>query len=347
MDVEFEMPDSTSSINSRQEITPQSTVVIGGAQITVQQLQQIYNELTGKSESINKYYNEPIRLELDDVGQLHQRIIQTWEQYNIVSSSCSFTVYYLKNTKDQFNTFQRFKLQIGSGSEPVESILLKYEFLVILPNLTKPQTYSISIRVVSRLALERRMREGTTSPFVPRFLRLMGRSTASVEIMYVDYAVARNFLSTIDDWLKTIPCSIQNKTMKFLQCYSYWVPRIGKFATATIVTLIVASILPRFVNAKETSLFNLAEFFLWSALGVYVAYTLAGWSTFFAETAIDSWSEISYIKLNRGDEIEIAKIQSENRAHLLRGICGGVGMVLVDIAAKLTATLAVGYIGLP
>src|SRR6516162_8968730 len=110
-------------------------------------------------------------------------------------------------------------MQIGSGSEPVESILLKYEFLIILPNVTKAQTYSIAIRVVSRLALERRMREGTASPFLPRFIRLMGRNTGSVEISYADYTVARNFLSTIDDWFKTIPCSMENRLMKFLQTY--------------------------------------------------------------------------------------------------------------------------------
>jgi hypothetical protein len=190
------MPDSIDPTRSHTDVTQLSTVHIAGTQITVQQLQQIYSELTGKFESISKYYDDPIRLSFDDIDQIHHRLIQTWEQYNVVSSSCSFTVYYLENTKDQFNTFDRLKLQIGGGSEPVESILLKYEFLIILPNLTKPQTYSISIRVVSRLALERRMREGMYSPFsLPRFIRLMGKNTGSVEITYVDYSVARNFLN--------------------------------------------------------------------------------------------------------------------------------------------------------
>jgi hypothetical protein len=190
------------------------------------------------------------------------------------------------------------------------------------------------------------MREGATSPFLPRFIRLMGRNTGSVEITYADYAVARTFLSAIDDWFKSIPRSIENKVMKSLQSYSHWIPRAGRFATAVIVTLIVIGLLPHFVSAKETSLLNLAQFFLWSALGVFVAYTLAGWSTSFAEMAIESWSEISYIKLNRGDEIEIAKIQKENRGHLIKGLCGGLGMVLVDIIAKLTATIVIGYVGL-
>jgi hypothetical protein len=192
------------------------------------------------------------------------------------------------------------------------------------------------------------MREGMSSPFtLPRFIRLMGQNTASVEIAYVDYSVARNFLSVIDDWFKTIPRTTQNKAIKFIQCHSHWIPRIGRFATAIVVTLIVLSILPQFIIQGEANLLILAQFFLWSALGTYIAYTLAGWSTFYAEMAIDSWSEVSYVRLNRGDEIEIAKNQKENRHHLLKGVCGALGMVIVDIAAKLTATFVVGYTGLP
>jgi len=342
------MPDSTGPIHSAAEITPHSTVVVGGAQITLQQLQQIYTELTGKSESISKYYDEPVRLTLDDIEQLHHRLLQTWEQYQIVSSSHSFTVYYMRNTKDQFNTFERLKFQIASGSEPVESVFLRYEFLVLLPNLTKPQTYSISLRVVSRLALEKRMREGMSSPFcLPRFIRLMGRNTGSVEIAYADYSVARNFLSVIDDWFKTIPHSAENKFMKFLQTYSYWIPRVGRFATVIAVTLIIMGISPRFIGAGESNLLMFGQFFLWSALGIFVAYTFAGWSTFYAEMAIDSWSEVSYIKLNRGDELEISKSQRDNRFHLVKGICGCLGMVVVDIVAKLTATFVATYVGPP
>jgi hypothetical protein len=107
---------------------PQSTVSMGGATVTMQQLQQIYAEFTGKLESLSKYYDDPIHLTFDDIEQLHQKILQTWEQYQLVSSSCSFTIYYLKNTKDQFTSFERMKLQIGSGAEPVESIFVKYNF---------------------------------------------------------------------------------------------------------------------------------------------------------------------------------------------------------------------------
>jgi hypothetical protein len=48
------MPNPNPMESASAEIMP-SSVVVAGATITIQQLQQIYAELTGKSENISKY----------------------------------------------------------------------------------------------------------------------------------------------------------------------------------------------------------------------------------------------------------------------------------------------------
>ena len=320
---------------------PHSTVVVAGTTITMQQLQQIYSELTGKAESLNNYYDDPIRLSFDDVEVLHHRIIQTWEQYRVVSSTVVFTIYYLRNTKDQFTSFERFKLQSSASGDPIESVLLKYDILLVLPNVSKPQSYSISVRIVSRLALEKRMREG--SPFVslPRFLRIMGQHTGSVEITYIDYSVARAFMAGIDEWFSTIPRSPDNKFMKWLQPRSHWIPRIARLVTVIVVMLLITSISPHFIDGDGSNFLQFGRFFLWSSLGVYVAYMLASWFGMYAEHAVDEWSAVSYIDFNRGDKIEIAKSEKENRNHLIRAACGVAANILVTVVAKLIAAIVV------
>ena len=62
-------------------------------QVSLQTLQGIYNELTGKSEEVGKSYNKPIRVKLTEIEQLNHKISQACEQYNIVSGNCSVTVY--------------------------------------------------------------------------------------------------------------------------------------------------------------------------------------------------------------------------------------------------------------
>jgi hypothetical protein len=337
------MPNAN-PIESLPDQIPPSSVVVAGATITMQQLQQIYAELTGKAETISKYYDDPIRLTFVDIEQLHHKIVQTWEQYRVVSSSCSFTIYYLKNTKNQFNNFAALSLQTANGIDPVESILIKYDFLVLLPQVPKPQTYSVSVRVVSRLTVEKRMRERGFFAPPPRFIRFMGHHTASIEISYVDYSVARAFFTAIDEWFQGVPRTKRNNFMRWIQQHSHWIPRIGKTTTAIVVTVLAAGVLPHFMNGIETSVLQFGQFFLWAGLTMYLAYMLAGWSGIFAEYAVDRWDELSYIKINRGDDIEIDKNARDNRMCLIKGAIGTAGTLLVDIAAKIVAELTIHFL---
>jgi hypothetical protein len=82
--------------------------------------------------------------------------------------------------------------------------------LIVPPALAKPQTYQISIRISSRLAVLGIMRVGDLSAI----LRIMGQRVISVEINYVDYAIARTLLNIVDEWVKTIPKGSQNGIIK-------------------------------------------------------------------------------------------------------------------------------------
>ncbi|MBV9859591.1 MAG: hypothetical protein JO038_05755 [Alphaproteobacteria bacterium] len=230
-------------------------IIVGDAPISVQQLQQIYKELTGKSETVSKSYDNPIHLTFEDMENLHHKIIQALEQYNVVSVTAGFTLYYSQNTKEYFSSFERLRLHNAGASEPVESVLCKYEILIVLPNVAKAQTYEISIRMVSRLAIVRVMQEGD----VTRFIRIMGQRTVSAEITYVDYTVARTFLAIVDEWVRTIPGPVGKNFIKNLQPYSHWIPRVVRLLTVTAVVLILADLVPRFIEGSNQSLQNLVR----------------------------------------------------------------------------------------
>lgn len=173
------------SQNSGNEITPGGSgdmAVIGEGtpnqtSVSLQVIQNIYHELTGKAEDVSKYYSESFQFVHADYEQLHHRISQCCEQYNIKASNCSIKVYYINDTQETFSSFERFKhFNVGSSSS-VESVLLKYNFLIILPKLNQPQSYTLSVRTASRVSIEKKMREDM--PFdVPKILRVMGGRTA-------------------------------------------------------------------------------------------------------------------------------------------------------------------------
>lgn len=125
--------------------------------VSLQVVQNIYNELTGKSEDVSKTYDDPHQIQYEDFEQLNYRIRQCCEQYNIASINCSVKVYYINDTQETFSSFERFKHFNSGSSSSVESVFIKYNFLIILPQLNQPQSYTLSVRAASRIAIQQKM----------------------------------------------------------------------------------------------------------------------------------------------------------------------------------------------
>ena len=305
-------------------------------QVSLQTLQGIYNELTGKSEEVGKSYSKPLQIGFHDIEQLDHKITQAGEQYNIVSMNCSVTVYYVDDTRDQFSSFDRFRLHNAGSVSPVESVLVKYNFLVLLPKTKQPQSYRVSVRLASRVAIAKRM-EGEFYGAPPHIFRLMGNRTAVVEIQYVDYMVARNFLNIVDDWIKGVPAAVESKGLRWLQARSHFIPRIFRFLMAVFVALVVMAMLSTFITSDTVDLLAFGRFVGYALLGTYTAYTLAGWGGILVESAIDQWSEVAYISLTKGDEKEIKNARKKNRFAVAKGVLGFLWAFGVSVASKVLA----------
>ncbi|MCK9199760.1 MAG: hypothetical protein M0P59_13060 [Gallionella sp.] len=306
--------------------------------ISLQTLQGIYNELTGKSEEVGKSYSKPIQVKFADIEQLDHKISQACEQYNVVSGNCSINVYYIDDTRDRFSSFERFRMHNAGCTSPVESILLKYNFLILLPKTKQPQSYSITIRLASRVAVMRRM-EGEFYGPPPQIIRLMGNRTAVVEVEYIDYMVARNLLNIVDEWFKVIPTANEFKWLNWLRYRSHHIPKLARFFTGVIVGLIIITLLPKFIPSGSTDLLAYGLFSAWAMLGAFATYRMAGFFATLIEGAIDQWSEISYVCITKGDELEISNAEQKNRFAIMKGVAGFVFTVLLSIATKIIATL--------
>lgn len=306
--------------------------------VSLQTLQGIYNELTGKSEEVSKSYSKPIQVKFSDLEQLDHKISQACEQYNVVSGNCSITVYYIDDTRDRFSSFDRFRLHNAGSTSPVESILFKYNFLVLLPKTKQPQSYTITIRLASRVAVMHRM-EGEFYGPPPQIIRMMGNRTAVVEVEYIDYMVARNLLNIVDEWFKGIPTAVELKWLNWLRYRSHQIPRLARFFTGVIVGLIVIALLPKYVPSGSTDLLHYGLFSAWAMLGAFTAYRMAGFFATLVEDAIDEWTEVSYVSITKGDDIEISKAQRKNRFAVIKGIVGFLLTILISIATKIIANI--------
>jgi hypothetical protein len=337
------------SQNGGNELTPGGAgdmAVIGEGtpnqtSISLKIVQSIYHELTGKTEDVSKSYSESFQFVHTDYEQLHHSISQCCEQYNIKASNCSIKIYYVNDTQETFSSFERFKHFNAGSSSSVESVLLKYNFLILLPKINQPQSYTVSIRTASRVSIEKKMREDM--PFdVPKILRVMSGRTAVVSVKYVDYVVARNLLNVVDEWLKTVDKAQSNQIWDAVRKKSEYLPLIARYFVGAVVTSLVVLALPRFLQQNAT-LLQLAQTLICALVGLFATYRLAHHLGSAAEKSLDNWSELSYVRITAGDKKQIDEAIIKNKSNLWSAAWKFAGALIVSVLAK----VAIGLLPVP
>lgn len=328
-------PRSNSSDSSAGDMAVIGEGTPNARSVSIQVLQDIYHELTGKSEEVSKSYDDAFHVVANNLKQLNYRISQTMEQYRVCSENCSVNVFYVNDTKDTFSSFNRFEAFNAGSSSSVESVLITYNFLLLLPKIQQPQSYTVSVRIASPVAIQRKMSDDFFQ--VPKILRLMGGPrTAVVSVKYVDYAVARTLLNTIDEWFQALPKSHSGFLWKFVRRNTDWIPLITRYVAGAGVTGLMIGIAPHYISQGST-LLELGQFLLVSGMCIFGAYKLAYHLGSAAEDSIDRWTDLAYVCLTDGDQKELQLAQSRNRGAI---IWGGVKLVtgmLVSIIAKVIA----------
>ena len=152
-----------------------------------------------------------------------------------MGSNCSVTVYHTDDGKEQFSSFERFKMYDCSSLSPVENIRIKYDFLIVLPKTEKAQQYNIEINIVSRAAMHARTSDDADFP--DSFIFRIATRTGSVNIEYIDYTVARNFMLAIENWFQGLPQTSHSRVSVFLKKHSGHIPFLFRYLSAIFLTI--------------------------------------------------------------------------------------------------------------
>lgn len=102
---------------------------------------------------------------------------------------------------------------------PSENIHIEFNFIIQLPKTYEPRSYKVAIDIHSRAAIIHRAR---TLPGDMSFLRRYTMTrTGRFDIEYVDYAVAKNLYTVIDQWFESLQTDKNSSVIVFLQKNSH------------------------------------------------------------------------------------------------------------------------------
>ncbi|MFC2993114.1 hypothetical protein [Halomonas tibetensis] len=315
-------------------------VSVADQPVSMKVIQSIYNEITGKTEKIGKSLSDDHDIDIGALKQLNIKINQMLEQYNIVSKNCSVTLYHVDDCKNQYSSFERFELYDSSSMSPCENIQLEYNFLIVLPETKKPQSYKIIVNLHSRVALK--LKAESEHGISRRFLRIVARRTGQYDIEYVDYTVARNFQTAIDQWYASVVKGKENKIIQLLQDKSEHFSSIFRILTVAIVSFAIVNNAESLIGESPTlqSVF-LGGIFSFSL--IYLLGMIALKIGSFTERSIDVHQATSGLRLNMGDKRAFENFDKSNSKSIKGAVWSTVLVIAINIfSTYLSSFLAFG-----
>jgi hypothetical protein len=305
------------------------------SQVSLTVYQDIYHQVTGRTEQVRKRYSDNLLVDFGELDQLNHKILQLCDVHNVVARNESVSVFHEKDRKEQFTSFERFRAYNANTAIPTVSIVLRYNFSIVPAGRERPQEYMVSIRLNSRVAAIKQM-ENDAPPFMRgrgRFFGFMAGLTAEVTIDYADYVIARGFLEAFDEWVTGCKVTPNRKYIHALQRHSHRIPEVAQLLIASIVIYFGLQSVPQYFN-EQTTPGTWARFFIVFSGGSYVLITLVSQTAELIETAIDSFPEMAYLKLNKGDEKLIDEAKGAEPRAWLHGGFGAVSSIILGIISS-------------
>jgi hypothetical protein len=314
-----------------------SVVRIGGANgeasVSLKVYQDIYHQVTGKTEEIRKRYTDNLLIDFSEIEQLHHKILQLCDVHRVVARNETISIFHDQERKEQFTSFERFKAYNTNTASHTVSVVLQYSFSIIPGGLNKPQEYSVEVRLSSRIA-EIQEIERDAPPFVEGgFFGFMAGPTAEVRVSYVDYVIARGFIEAFSEWVKGCRTTPTNKWIKALQAKTNYFPDFGRQLTMIGIAYFALGAVSEFDLTKQETVvrFFIIYFTAFHALGYVGAHAFK-----MAAQVIDSHVEISYLYLNKGDKKLIEDYSDRKTGRIIKSVGAAVVAVILGIvAAKL------------
>jgi len=321
-----------------QSDSPDTEVIEVGeekTQISLKDYQALYHRITGRTEAIRKRYKENLLIDFQELEQIHFKIMQLCEIYNVVASNETITVFHEKERKEQFTSFDRFRAYNMGTASPTVNVVMKYNFSIVSNGVQKsqqPQEYVVTANLSSRVAILSEAAGEAPTFLSSAFFPLFSHRAAEISVQYVDYVIARGFLEAFDEWVSGCKSIPENPWLNRMKRWSHLVPGAISLFIVFIAIFFGVRSLPELLPS-EANLQDFARFILVYFGAIYSLAVLGNAAGSYVERALDSYPVMSYLKLNKGDDALIDKFRSGQKSIGLRFVAGSLVTIFLGILA--------------
>tara|TARA_R110000824_G_scaffold150891_4_gene321704 strand:- start:1268 stop:2260 length:993 start_codon:yes stop_codon:yes gene_type:complete len=258
---------------SEQSLSPNngtSQLLISGDDIPFGAYQAIYHKITRKVESRTKKYPDAYRVTKSDLKNMHERLVQAVQPYDVKSSRCQLTHALKDDTSKDHSSFEKFFMSDCSTRSSTVQLNYEFDFLIILPPEV-PEAKEIVQKFTTKVVIDQISidNDDSDAPYFIRGLNIGGSLTVKME--FSDYAVSQHLMATLDGWVESLPTKKEGKFLKSLFKYERSIRSIVP-PTARFLTMLAGAFYLFDVSDLRSGLVVLALSFGLSAFLESVSY---------------------------------------------------------------------------
>ncbi|WP_172745740.1 hypothetical protein [Neorhizobium sp. T7_12] len=182
-------------------------------------VQALYHAVTGKTETLAQPFFGNVIIKDEDIENLLSVITEQIGHYHLVAEPTITIVVKDGNARaTTYSSWPRYRELRISSKEITSEVLLKVEFVMTLPGTDTDQRCIINVGLDSALPIVCNPKFGLRlrEDFVMFMRRSGGWNAVDVSIDFVDFLVAKNFMSHVEEWFKGLKPTAKPRMSGFL-----------------------------------------------------------------------------------------------------------------------------------
>jgi len=309
------------------------------AKLTKVDMKSIFCVLLGKPDSSLKTFHEKIIVSKQDIEDLNYKVQQKLENHNTIESLPSVVIAYEKGKIIEYGIWDTFKNESFNIPEVIESIAIKWDFLVKIPNYNVPQRHVMVVKI-------------SPSPSPIQFLRTIFSENADnadkfeqeaapccVRVDFISHILADELIKIVGDWnrnlekpehLHKIKKFFRSKRFHIARFIHYSFPCFGAVLGLLLINKYFHSLLPE----KMINILDVTYIINYLSVTVLVSFVLLRLGYNIASKAFSSLEKLDenhFFNITNGDKKRAEEIKFKNNNSLTKSISMFVITFLYDL----------------
>ncbi len=339
--------------NNEMLMVDNASRVMEAPHIDPSELRALFKLFVGQPDSSTKIFTRDVKVDLNDLMLLNERMKEKLENYQKTAVEISIDVKFENNTFKTFTDWFAFEGYNWQVADIIDTISVRWDFLIKLPNYDMPQRHTVLVRISSGLKLHQLLQVLMSGNIDNVDSIDQNLAPVICKVDFVNHLLADELINLVAEWNKGLKEADEiNNKLLFVKQH----PRSIVFITRNLMPLMAIIVLIAGFNsyldylkiatlAEMTIQYiqNIAIYVTVSCITYNLVKVLGQMLTRSVIESASNYGEIRTFNITRGDINRQEKLDKKNEKYVQR-VHRGIGLtIIINILCGVISTILYNY----